>query len=82
MERAMINWTEADNRMQAHLTTIDRVNRQGWHQDADRSGDLLALGVGARLGRRVAGTVRVASALCRAAGRLLAVPTHRGAQSS
>ena len=78
----MINWTEADNRLQAHRTTTDRVNRQGWRQDADRSGDPLAFGVGARLGRGVAGAVRVASALGRAAGRLLAVPTHRGAPSS
>ena len=78
----MINWTEADNRMQAHRTTTDRINRQGWHQDADRSGERFGRNAGGRVGHRLVAAVRSAPALCRAAGRLLAVPTHRGARSS
>ncbi len=75
----MINWTEADNRMQAHLTTTDRINRQAWHRDADRPGDGSASGAGARFETRTRATFRGASALYRAACLLLAMPLHRGA---
>lgn len=78
----MINSTDADNRMQAHLTTTDRINRQGWHWDADRSGDRFSRSTGLRIGRSVIGAVREAPALCRAAGRLLALPNHRGVNPS
>ena len=78
----MCNWTEAENRMQAHHTTTDRINRQGWHQDADRSVERFSRNARGRVGLHLVGAVRSVTALCRAAGRLLAVPTHRGAESS
>jgi hypothetical protein len=78
----MIDWTEAENRMQAHYTTTDRINRQGWHQDADRSDKRFGRTTGGRVGHRLVGAVRSAPTLCRTAGRLFAVPTHWGAQSS
>ena len=31
----MINWTDADNRMQAHFTTTDRIDRHGWQATCD-----------------------------------------------
>lgn len=78
----MINWTETDNRLQAHLTTTDRINRQAWHWEAARSGDRVAVGTRPRFGHRLGGAARAVPALCRAAGRLLAVPTHRGVNLS
>jgi hypothetical protein len=78
----MINWTEADNRMNAHFTTTDRVNRQGWRQVADRSGDRPASQANTTLSHRTSPAVHRLSGLCRAAGKLLAVPLHRGAQPS
>ncbi|MEA2513466.1 MAG: hypothetical protein QOJ59_2953 [Thermomicrobiales bacterium] len=74
----MIDLTELDRRLQAHLTTTDRINRQAWHWYADRSGDRGAVGTRPRFGRRLGGAVRAVPALCRAAGRLLALPNHRG----
>jgi hypothetical protein len=73
----MIVLTEVENRMQAHGTTIDRVNRQGWHRDPGRTGDRCAAGIRARRGCRLVGAVEVVPVLCRAAGRLLVLPNHR-----
>jgi hypothetical protein len=77
----MINQTEADNRMRAHLSTTDRINRQAWRRVADRSSDRVGR-AGARLEPRTRATFRGAFALRRAAGRLLALPLRRGAQPS
>jgi hypothetical protein len=74
----MIDWTEAENRMQAYRTNSERIDRQGWHQDVDRSSGRPASSAGGWLGRHLVSAVRNAPALCRTAGRLLTVPTHRG----
>lgn len=78
----MINWTEADNRMNAHFTTTDRVNRQGWRRDTDLSDDPSANEANSELGHRIPTAFHRASGLRRAAGKVLAMPLHRGAQPS
>ena len=78
----MMNWIEADNHIQAHFTTADRINRQAWLRSAGPSGDRFADGASARLTPRSRATFRGAVALCRHAGRVLALPLHRGAQPS
>jgi hypothetical protein len=82
MERTMINWTDTDNRMQAHRMTTERANRQASRWHADRSGEPDARSAGAPLEPRPRATFKGAWALCRAAGRRLALPIPRGAQPS
>jgi hypothetical protein len=72
----MINWTDADNRMQTHLATTDRINRRVWEAEGDAPTHARTIARGAGLGRRIAGAVLRLAAFCREAGRSPAAPAH------
>jgi hypothetical protein len=78
----MINWTEADNRTRAHLTTTDRINRQAWIRYADGPGDRFVSIDNSTLSPRIPTALHRVTGLCRAASKVLAVPLHRKAQPS